>query len=89
MAQVSFRMDDDLKASAERTFRDMGMNMSTAINIFVTQTVRRQRFPFTIESDPFYSERNLETLRRRAADMDRGVRVVEHDQIEDMEPAHA
>ena len=89
MAQVSFRMDDDLKASAERTFRDMGMNMSTAINIFVTQTVRRQQFPFIIESDPFYSDRNLENLRRRAADMDRGVNVAEHDQIEDSELVHA
>ena len=34
MAQVSFRMDDDLKMSAEETFRSMGMTMSTAINIF-------------------------------------------------------
>ena len=48
MAQVSFRMDDDLKQSAEDTFKSMGMTMSTAITIFVTQTVRDGRFPFVI-----------------------------------------
>ena len=74
MAQVSFRMDDELKDAADRMFRGMGMNLSVAINIFVTQAVRRQKFPFEIEGDPFYSESNLAVLRRRASDMDAGSR---------------
>ena len=49
MSQISFRMDDDLKMSAEDTFRSMGMTMSTAITIFVTQTVRDGQFPFVIK----------------------------------------
>lgn len=50
MAQISFRMDDDLKAAAEITFKSMGMNLSTAITVFVTQAVKQQRFPFPIEA---------------------------------------
>lgn len=50
MAQISFRMDDDLKAAAETTFKSMGMTLSTAITIFVTQAVKQQRFPFPIEA---------------------------------------
>lgn len=88
MAQVSFRMDDDLKVTAEDTFRSMGMNLSTATNIFVVQTVREQQFPFPIKSDPFYSESTLSVLRRRAKDMDAGRNVVEHDLPSDKAPAH-
>ncbi len=89
MAQISFRMDDDLKVSAEETFRSMGMTLSTAINIFVAQTVRSGQFPFVIKADPFYSESNLSVLRRRAQDMDAGRNVVEHDLILDGESVHA
>ena len=89
MAQISFRMDDDLKVAAEETFRSMGMTLSTAINIFVAQTVRSGQFPFVIKADPFYSESNLSVLRRRAQDMDAGRNVVEHDLILDGESVHA
>lgn len=89
MAQISFRMDDDLKMSAEETFRSMGMTMSTAINIFVAQTVRSGQFPFIIKADPFYSESNMSVLRRRARDMDAKRHMVEHGLICDEEPVHA
>jgi DNA-damage-inducible protein J len=89
MAQISFRMDDDLKMSAEDTFKSMGMTMSTAINIFVAQTVRSGQFPFVIKADPFYSEPNMSVLRRRAKDMDEGRNIVEHDLLPDGELVHA
>ena len=34
MAQISFRVDDDVKRNAERTLNDIGLSMSAAINIF-------------------------------------------------------
>ena len=89
MAQVSFRMDDDLKRVADDTFRSMGMTMSTAINIFVAQTVRLGQFPFAIKADPFYSAANMAELRRRAADVEAGRHLVEHELVEDGEAIHA
>ena len=89
MAQVSFRMEDDLKRAAEDTFRSMGMTMSTAINIFVAQTVRLGQFPFAIKADPFYSEANMAELRRRAADVEAGRHLVEHELVEAGEASHA
>ncbi len=56
MAQISFRMDDDLKVSAEVIFKSMGMTVSTGINIFVTQTVRNGEFLSVIKAYPFYVE---------------------------------
>ena len=82
-------MDDDLKVSAEETFRSMGMTLSTAINTCVAQTVRSGQCPLVIKADPFYSESNLSVLRRRAQDMDAGRNVVEHDLILDGESVHA
>ncbi len=89
MAQVSFRMDDDLKVSAEETFRSMGMTLSTAINVFVTQTVRSGQFPFVIKADPFYSASNMAVLHRRAKDMESGASIAEHDLITDGDSADA
>jgi addiction module RelB/DinJ family antitoxin len=50
MAQVSvnIRMDETLKQQADALFHDFGMNMTTAVNVFVRQTVRERRIPFII-----------------------------------------
>ena len=45
---VSIRMDADLKAQADAMFGELGMNMSTAFNIFARQAVREGRIPFEI-----------------------------------------
>ena len=45
---VSIRMDADLKTQADALFGELGMNMSTAFNIFVRQAVREGRIPFEI-----------------------------------------
>ena len=50
MAQVSFRIDDRLKAHAESVFSGMGMNLSTAITIFIRQTIDRQALPFEVRA---------------------------------------
>ncbi len=45
---ISIRMDTDLKARADALFSDLGMNMTTAFNIFVRQSLREGRIPFEI-----------------------------------------
>ena len=58
MTQVSFRIDDHLKADGERLFKSMGMNMSVAITVFIQQSLQRGKLPFEILGDPFYSKPN-------------------------------
>ena len=50
MAQtnINIRMDEDLKKQAEILFSDLGLNMSTAFNMFVRQAVRTGGIPFEI-----------------------------------------
>lgn len=43
---MSFRVDKDLKKQADELFRNLGMNTSVALNMFLTQSVREQSIPF-------------------------------------------
>ncbi len=45
---ISIRMDTKLKAQAEELFGELGMNLSTAFNIFVRQSLREGGIPFQI-----------------------------------------
>lgn len=83
MTQVNFRIDDEIKESAEKALKAMGLNMSTAITMFLTKVGREQRIPFEITADPFYSESNLRYLEKLAADIESGrAQLSEHDLIE-------
>ena len=48
---VSIRMDTELKAQADELFAELGMNLSTAFNIFVRQSLREGGIPFKIRTD--------------------------------------
>ena len=84
MAQVNIRMDDNLKEKADFLFDELGLNMTTAINIFIRQVVRQGCIPFDITThtvDPFYSDNNMRILRQSIADADAG-KLTEYDLIE-------
>lgn len=55
---ISIRMDSDLKAQADALFGEFGMNLSTAFNIFVRQSLREGRIPFDIS----LNQPNKETI---------------------------
>lgn len=83
MAQVNFRIDDHIKQSAEQVCAEMGLTMTSAINIFLTKVAREKRIPFEVSADPFYSESNMRHLEKIIADINAGkAKFVEHDLIE-------
>ena len=55
MAQVtmSVRMDEDVKRLFDAYCAEMGMNASTAVNIFAKAVIRERRSPFTVGVDVF------------------------------------
>jgi len=83
MAQVNIRMDDSLKEKADRLFEDLGLNMTTAVNMFVRQVIRQGGIPFEVTTriDPFYSARNMKVLMQSIKEADEG-KLTEHDLIE-------
>lgn len=48
---VNIRMDTDLKKQFEAFCTDMGMTMTTAINVFAKKSVREYRIPFEISGE--------------------------------------
>jgi len=77
MAQVNIRINDDLKEKADKLFNDLGLNMTTAVNIFVRQSVRQGGIPFdiTTKTDPFFSRKNMGVLRKSIEEADEGLFV--------------
>lgn len=59
---ITIRLDSSLKAQAENLFDSMGMNMTTALTVFMKAAVREGRIPFDIKGDPFYCTANMEAL---------------------------
>lgn len=53
---VTIRMDKDLKTEADNLFEDLGINFSTAINMFIKKCVREDRIPFEISRQKFNEE---------------------------------
>lgn len=45
---VSFRTDREVKEEAKALFESMGMDLSTALNVFLRQSILDNGMPFTI-----------------------------------------
>ena len=84
MTQINFRIEEDIKTNAESALKEMGLNMSSAITMFLTKVAREKRIPFEINADPFYSTENILELRRRVEGINNGTSTLkEHELIED------
>lgn len=68
MAQISFRVDDDVKISAEQTLDTIGLSMSAVLNVFLKTIAREKRIPFELTADPFYSASNIRYLEQKMED---------------------
>lgn len=60
MASTNFsvRMDNDVKKQCEILYGELGMNLTTAINVFLRQSLRVGGFPFEVRLD----QPNTETI---------------------------
>lgn len=67
---VTIRMDEELKKEADALFAELGVNLSTAFNIFVRQAVREQAIPFVIAKHTPNAETlaAIEEVRKMKAD---------------------
>lgn len=83
-ATISARVDSTDKIAFDSFCNDVGISSSAAINMFVKTVLREHRIPFSINNDPFYSERNMTFLREGIQALNSGKGTI-HDLIEDDE----
>ena len=82
---TQIRIDEKEKTQATSLFNDLGMDMSSAVNIFLRQCVLRGGIPFTIEV-PKYSQKTLEAI-SEAKQISRDETVVSYDNLTDLKKA--
>ncbi|GHV42658.1 hypothetical protein FACS189490_12090 [Clostridia bacterium] len=49
---INIRTTNELKANANQVLRNMGLDMSTAINLFLVQIVNKNAIPFEVSATP-------------------------------------
>lgn len=64
MAQATFsvRMEQNLKSKFAEICESIGMNMSTAINIFANAVVNKRKIPFEVEAPANDNIKFMETI---------------------------
>jgi DNA-damage-inducible protein J len=87
MTQINVSLDDSVKQEAETLLSALGMNLTTAITIFLRQTIRERGIPFPISTkpDPFYNPANMKWLEESIEQGKKGEYVVKTmDELERM-----
>ena len=72
---LQIRVDSKLRKEADELFALAGLDMSSAVRLFLRQSVIRHRLPFEVVSenpDPFWSEANQRILRESIESFERG-----------------
>ena len=57
---TTLRIDDKLKADCDTVFADLGINMTSAITLFLKQVVRTRGIPFEISCMPYVINDRIE-----------------------------
>jgi len=59
---LQLRIEDDLKKQATVLFEGLGLDLSTAIRIFLKKSVAENGIPFEVKKEPYVSKKGLDTL---------------------------
>ena len=88
MAQtlVNFRIDEETKKEMEKVCDELGMTVTTALNIFIKKMTREKRIPFDVSIDPFYSKSNIKAINESIKELEEGKVIVKTmEELEAME----
>ncbi len=82
---TQIRIDETVKTQATLLFNDLGIDMSSAVNIFLRQCLLRGGLPFAVE-DPNYSQKTLKAM-AEAKRISRDEAVASYDNLTDLKRA--
>ena len=73
----NIRIDPDIKAKAEKTFSEFGLNLSEAINVFLHMSIKWQGFPFEIRNPQLNAQAimAIQETEQILDDYDNGIRT--------------
>ncbi len=88
MTTVSLRLDDEMKKQLDEMCDEMGMNLTTFFMIYAKKALRDRCIPFEVAAplDPFYSDSNMEQLRKASQQIKNGQVIIKTmEELEAME----
>ena len=88
MAQtlINFRIDEKTKNEMEEICNELGMTVTTALNIFIKKMTREKRIPFDVAIDPFYSDSNIKAIEESIKQLQEGKTITKTiDELKEME----
>ena len=56
MSATTINIDEETQKEAQALFKDLGMNLTTAINIFLKQAIRERGLPFYVGQAKYKDE---------------------------------
>lgn len=82
---TQIRIDTEIKSQANTLFHELGLDMSSAVNIFLHQCVLRGGIPFSVEK-PKYNQHTLEAM-AEAKRISHNPNVKSYDNMDDFKAA--
>ena len=52
VASININVDSEIKDRAQEVFTSLGLDMSTAVNIFLRQSIQQHGIPFAVTAEP-------------------------------------
>lgn len=85
MATININVDENVKSQANELFKSLGLDMTTALNLFLRQAINYGGIPFEIKkprSYVFHSEEELfSKLKEAEIESEKGTVSIPHDQF--------
>jgi len=73
MTSINVRVDERDKQLFDNFCSAIGMNMSTAINMFVKATLREQKIPFELNANSYFTGVNMQYIMEGIRSYQQGV----------------
>lgn len=75
MTTINIRIDESVKNKATKTFASMGLDVSSAVKLFIHQSILEQRIPFEIRTVNGYTEAYEDELLREVNQVKEDIRM--------------
>jgi DNA-damage-inducible protein J len=86
-ARISVNIDEEVKKDAQKVLSEIGMDLTTAIDLLLRTIVREERIPFDLRTKKSYSEEiyrqyiRAELEESKAEASDPGTKWLSHDDV--------